>query len=89
MKPEDLPERDLIFNIAIEATELAWTCMEMVRVLDGNSRTPEAEARDRLLKGMADVMLSIKVKTTPKEDNEIHARIIPMYQTWRDMINGK
>ena len=51
--------------------------------------TPEAEARDRLLKGMADVMLSIKVKTTPMEDNEIHARMIPMYQTWRDMINGK
>lgn len=88
MRPEDLPERTLLIQIAEECAELSQACLKLVRVMDGDSPVSEADARSNLLEEMADVILCIKAKTTTMEDNEIHARMIPKYQRWRERING-
>ena len=89
MRPEDLPERTHLIQIAEECAELNQACLKLIRVMDGDSPVSEKKARENLLEEMADVTLCIKVKTTHMEDNEIHAIMVQKYKRWRDRINDK
>ena len=86
-RPEDLPERKLLIQIAEEGAELAQACLKLVRVIEGDSPVSEADARNNLLEEMADVLLCIQVKTTEPEDNEIRWIKAQKYKRWRDRIN--
>lgn len=87
MRPEDLPEKKLLIQIAEEAAELSKAALKVVRAMEGDTPVPEAEARKNLIEEMADVMLTIRVKTSKMEDDEIKGTMVLKYQRWRDRIN--
>ena len=87
MRPEDLPEKKLLIQIAEEAAELSKAALKVVRAMEGDTPVPEAEARKNLIEEMADVMLTIRVKTSKMEDDEIKDTMVLKYQRWRDRIN--
>ena len=86
-RPEDLPERKLLIQIAEEGAELSKAALKVVRAMEGDTPVPEAEARKNLIEEMADVLLCIQVKTTEPEDNEIRWIKAQKYKRWRDRIN--
>lgn len=86
-RPEDLPERKLLIQIAEEGAELSKAALKVVRAMEGDTPVPEAEARKNLIEEMADVMLTIRVKTSKMEDDEIAGIMVLKYQRWRDRIN--
>ena len=87
MRPEDLPEKKLLIQIAEEGAELSKAALKVVRAMEGDTPVPEAEARKNLIEEMADVMLTIRVKTSKMEDDEIKGTMVLKYQRWRDRIN--
>ena len=86
-RPEDLPERKLLIQIAEEGAELSKAALKVVRAMEGDTPVPEAEARKNLIEEMADVILTIRVKTSKMEDDEIAGIMVLKYQRWRDRIN--
>ena len=87
MRPEDLSEKKLLIQIAEEAAELSKAALKVVRAMEGDTPVPEAEARKNLIEEMADVILTIRVKTSKMEDDEIAGIMVLKYQRWRDRIN--
>ena len=62
MRPEDLPEKKLLIQIAEEGAELSKAALKVVRAMEGDTPVPEAEARKNLIEEMADVMLTIRIE---------------------------
>lgn len=57
MKPEELPVRTKLIQLAEEASELSQASLKFVRSLEGDTPVPESEARAHLLEEIADVFV--------------------------------
>lgn len=58
MKPQDLPVRKRLIQLAEEAAELSQASLKLVRAMDGDTPVPVRDATGHLLEEMADVYVT-------------------------------
>lgn len=89
MRPEELPERTKLIQLAEESAELAQAALKLIRSLDGDTPVSEVDARDHLREEIADVKLCADVLTSKADDYIIKATYAQKYRRWEKRINGK
>lgn len=92
---DQLPDEELLAQLAEEATELAHAALKMRRAMDGKNPTPVpvSEAWDKLQEEIADVLLSLQVLEINTNDQEYHHTMGAKLDRWagrlRQAENGE
>ena len=81
---DQLPEEELLAQLAEEATELAHAALKMRRVMDGKNPTPVriSEAWDKLQEEIADVLNCLQVLDISTDDQEYRETIREKQERW-------
>lgn len=88
MRPEDLPLKSKLIQLAEESAELAQASLKMIRSLEGDTPISEADAREHLLEEIADVKLCADIITTKVEDKKIRAIYTRKCKRWEERLTG-
>jgi NTP pyrophosphatase (non-canonical NTP hydrolase) len=88
MRPEELPERTKLIQLAEESAELAQAALKLIRSLDGDTPVSEVDARDHLREEIADVKLCADVLTSKADDYIVKSIYAKKYRRWEKRING-
>lgn len=92
---DQLPDEELLAQLAEEATELAHAALKMRRAMDGKNPTPVpvAEAWEKLQEEVADVLLCLQVLETDYNEPEYGAAMAAKLDRWagrlRQAENGE
>lgn len=92
---DQLPDEELLAQLAEEATELAHAALKMRRAMDGKNPTPVpvSEAWDKLQEEIADVLLSLQVLEINTNDQEYRHTMGAKLDRWvgrlRQAENGE
>ena len=89
MRPEDLPIKTKLIQLAEEASELSQASLKLVRQMDGQTPVTEADAKMHLLEEIADVMLCSKVLTSRVDDRIVTEIMSAKYKRWEDRLEQK
>lgn len=81
---DQLPDEELLAQLAEEATELAHAALKMRRAMDGRNPTPvpASEAWEKLQEEVADVLLSLQVLSIETNDQEYRETIRQKLERW-------
>jgi NTP pyrophosphatase (non-canonical NTP hydrolase) len=81
---DQLPEEELLAQLAEEATELAQAALKMRRILDGRNPTPVrlSEAWANLQEEIADVLNCLQVLDISTNDQEYQETIRQKQERW-------
>lgn len=85
---DQLPDEELLAQLAEEASELAQAALKMRRALDGRNPTPVriSEAWAKLQEEVADVLLCLQVLDINTNDQEYSATIWQKLNRWVDRL---
>ena len=92
---DQLPDEELLAQLAEEATELAHAALKMRRAMDGKNPTPVriSEAWAKLQEEVADVLLSLQVLDINTNDQEYRHTMDTKLDRWagrlRQAENGE
>ena len=87
MRPEDLPLRTRLIQLAEESAELAQASLKLVRAIEGDTPVDEAQAHDHLLEEIGDVKLCADIITSSDDDKAIRAIYANKYRRWEERLN--
>ena len=87
MRPEELPIKVRLIQLAEEASELSQAALKLVRALRGDTPVPISEATEHLLEEMADVYVTALALKPDRMAIEAIAR--QKSRRWEDRLNGK
>lgn len=87
MRPEDLPLRTRLIQLAEESAELAQASLKLVRAIEGDTPVDEAQAHDHLLEEIGDVKLCADIITSADDDKAIRAIYANKYRRWEERLN--
>lgn len=87
MKPQDLPVRKRLIQLAEECSELSQAALKLVRAMDGDTPVPVCEATGHLLEEMADVYVTALALEPDRMTIEAIARRKSI--RWEERLNGK
>lgn len=88
MRPEDLPLKTKLVQLAEECAELAQASLKLIRSIDGDTPVDETDAREHLLEEIADVKLCADIITTKVEDKKIRAIYTRKCRRWEERLSG-
>ena len=88
MRPEDLPLRTRLIQLAEEAAELSQAALKLVRAIEGDTPVDEVQAHDHLLEEIADAKLCADIITSADEDKAIRAIYANKYRRWKERLNN-
>lgn len=88
MRPEELPLKKRLIQLAEEAAELAQASIKMIRAMEGDTPVDEIDAREHLLEEIADVKLCADIITTKVEDKKIRAIYTRKCRRWEERLSG-
>ena len=89
MRPEDLPTKKKLIQLAEEASELAQASLKMIRAMDGDTPMFDCTAWGHIREEIADVEVCSHVLMTDDEDKEKIVDIFcKKYQRWSERLNG-
>lgn len=88
MRPEDLPLRTRLIQLAEEASELAQAALKLVRSIEGDTPVDEMQAHDHLLEEIGDVKLCADIITSAEDDKAIRAIYANKYRRWKGRLNN-
>lgn len=88
---DQIPDEELLVQLAEEAAELAQAALKMHRVLDGRNPTPVrmSEAWANLQEEVADVLLSLRVLDIRIADHEYWASMEEKLERWVGRLREK
>lgn len=89
MKPEDLPLKKRLIQLAEEAAELAQASLKMIRAMEGDTPVGEETAWAHVLEEMADVEVCMYVSTNKEDREKILYTYGDKYQRWGVRLNGR
>ena len=89
MKPQDLPIKTKLIQLAEEASELSQASLKLVRAMDGDTPVPEMDAKMHLLEEIADVALCSKVITSKTDDAIVKGIMMQKETRWEMRLDGK
>lgn len=87
MRPEDLPLRTRLIQLAEESAELAQAALKMVRVIYGDTPVTFDDACDHLREEIADVKLCADIITSKDDDKIIRGIYADKYRRWEERLN--
>ena len=87
MKPEELPVRTKLIQLAEEGAELSQATLKLVRSLDGDTPVPESEARAHLLEEIADVFVCVFALVSESDMMAIEAISRQKSKRWEERLN--
>lgn len=87
MKPQDLPVRKRLIQLAEEAAELSQASLKLVRAIEGDTPVTVPEAVRHLLEEMADVYVTALALNPDRMTIEAIAR--QKSRRWEERLNGK
>ena len=88
MRPEDLPLRTRLIQLAEESAELAQASLKLVRAIEGDTPVDETQAHDHLLEEIGDVKLCADIITSADDDKVIRAIYANKYRRWKGRLNN-
>ena len=88
MRPEDLPLRTRLIQLAEESAELAQAALKLVRAIEGDTPVDETQAHDHLLEEIGDVKLCADIITSVDDDKAIRAIYANKYRRWKGRLNN-
>lgn len=89
MRPEDLPLRTRLIQLAEESAELAQAALKLVRAIEGDTPVGEETAWAHVLEEMADVEVCMYVSTSKEDREKILYTYGDKYQRWGVRLNGR
>lgn len=89
MRPEDLPTKKKLIQLAEEAAELAQASLKMIRAMDGDTPVGEETAWAHVLEEMADVEVCMYVSTNKENKKKILDTFNDKYHRWGVRLNGR
>ena len=89
MRPEDLPTKKKLIQLAEEAAELAQASLKMIRAMDGDTPIGEETAWANVIEEMADVEVCIYVSTSKEDRKTILDTFNEKYHRWGGRLDGR
>ena len=89
MKPQDLPIKTKLIQLAEEASELSQASLKLVRAMDGDTPVPVMDAKLHLLEEIADVALCSKMLTSKADDRIVKGIMMQKETRWEMRLDGK
>ena len=89
MRPEDLPVKTKLIQLAEEAAELSQASLKLIRAMERNTPVTEMDAKMHLLEEIADVMLCSKVLTSRVDDRIVTETLAAKYRRWEERLEQK
>ena len=89
MKPEELPVRTKLIQLAEEGAELSQAALKLVRSLDGDTPVPESQAKAHLLEEIADVMVCTFALIGQADMMAVEAIARQKSKRWEGRLNGR
>ena len=89
MRPEDLPLKTKLVQLAEECAELAQASLKLVRSLDGDTPVPESQAKAHLLEEIADVMVCTFALIGQADMMAVEAIARRKSKRWEERLNGE
>ena len=89
MKPENLPIKTKLIQLAEEAAELAQASLKMIRAMDGDTPIGEETAWANVIEEMADVEVCIYVSTSKEDRKTILDTFNEKYHRWGGRLDGR
>lgn len=89
MRPEDLPTKKKLIQLAEEAAELAQASIKMIRAMEGDTPVGEETAWAHVLEEMADVEVCMYVSTNKEDKKKILDTFNDKYHRWGGRLDGR
>lgn len=89
MRPEELPVRTKLIQLAEEGSELSQAALKLVRSLDGDTPVPESQAKAHLLEEIADVMVCTFALIGQADMMAVEAIARRKSKRWEGRLNGR